>query len=232
MSVFLKCILGFSGILGLAYAMFMGAHNNSVHYANTLSEDSVQGNYDYGQKYARFLSGIDSSPENDVWWQWVFFSRYRWAQIPETSGFYGKTHPNQLRTSCKEAYEGKFNPQTKMVVNGTVNYGEEEVWKLCSSSSKGLVPMSVASADKDMSITQVHRTSLDGDMKEKLLSIHHPNNDWAWTLRQRKFDRERISDGFFASKSNGIYVRDKCQKAYEVTLPEHEKQDLIKWCGF
>lgn len=66
MSVFLKCILGFSGILGLAYAMFMGAHNNSIHYANTLSEDSVQGNYDYGQKYARFLSGIDSSSENDA----------------------------------------------------------------------------------------------------------------------------------------------------------------------
>lgn len=41
------------------------------------------------------------------------------------------------------------------------------------------MPMSVASADKDVSIAQVHRTSLDSDMKEKLLSIHHPNNDWA-----------------------------------------------------
>lgn len=232
MSVFLKGVLAFSGILGLTYAMCMGAHNNSIHYANTLSEDSVQGNYDYGKKYARFLSGIDSSPENDAWWRWVFFSRYRWTQIPETSGFYGKTQPSQLRLSCKQAYEGKLNPQTNMVVNGTVNYGQEEVWKLCSSSSKGLVPMSVTDTDKDVSVMQVHRTNLGSEMKEKLLSIHHPNNVWAWTLRQRTFDRERISDGFFASKSNGVYVRDKCKKAYEIAASEYDNKDLIKWCGF
>lgn len=86
------------------------------------------------------------------------------------------THPNQLKLACKKAYEGRLD-ENKTIVRDSVNYGEEEVWKLCSSSAKGLVPMSIAEADKDVSIPQVHRTNLDDTMKSRLLSIHHPNND-------------------------------------------------------